>query len=227
MVSFYESPAELQANVIVGVTRLQKTKPRPGWVRGDNALTEEKRTEIAELRTRIAELEASEAKAAVAKATGTTERIDETYAHGSEKTKLRFIYRGTIDGKRIARYHETEWSWEEIMFVMGPTMIDESAEDDLIELFEDQLRTEFRNESASPKVLGLKVAIETDTWSNITVQLRALKAIKVGTKKRVASDHRKYWQLTSAGDEWVTELRAAKHKEPEDAEVPPISPEAA
>ncbi|WP_166791810.1 DUF4062 domain-containing protein [Cryobacterium frigoriphilum] len=214
MVTFFESPSELQANVIVGVTRLQKSKPRPGWVRGDNALTEEKRVEIAELRARIAELEAGEAKAAVAKATGIAERINETYAHGSEKTSIVFVFRGFGTGERVAQYHSYEWSWEEIMFIIGPTLIEEAADEDLIGLINDQLHVEVRKDQGIPTMTNLTTELEGGTWSNIIVQLRALKAIKAGTKRRVASDHRKYWQLTPAGDEWVTELRATKHEEP-------------
>ncbi|VXC39387.1 DUF4062 domain-containing protein [Plantibacter sp. T3] len=214
MVAFYDTPSDLQAAVIVGVMKLQKARPRPGWVRGNHAMTDEQRAENAELRARIAELEAAEARAVAVKATGKAEEIDKNYAHGQAKVKMLFIYRGYNGKEHIARYHAFEWSWSEVMFVIGPSMIEEASASDLIETLESSLKTDLLMEELSDvkNIRTVSVELDGDTWSTIIVQLRALKAIKAGTKKRLASDSQKYWQLTPAGDQWVTELRAERHQ---------------
>ena len=208
----WKNAEDLGSKVTRGLMHLIKNNPRPGWVRGDQALTDAKRTEIAELRTRIAELEAIEAKADADKARGAAKTIDLSYAHGDEKIEIRFVYRGRVNSKLIARYHTVEWTWDEVMFVVGAPMIEEAPEYKLIALIEEELALEVRRDEYIETPSNLTAALEDDSWDSIIVQLRALEAIQAGTRKRLASDHNKYWQLTPAGDQWVTELRAQPHK---------------
>lgn len=215
MVDFYASPAELQANVIIGVTKLQRSKPRPGWVRGDQAMTEEKRTEMAEMRARIAELEAHEAKSEANLNLKPGTEINAKYAHGDEMTIINFSYFGWSNGKRVSRNGQYEWEWDDVMFTIGPALIEEATEHKMINLIQEQLVLEVHNDEQVEDLSEIITRLNESTWSNILVQLRALKAITPGTKKRAASNHNKYWQLTPAGDQWVTELRAQPHEDAE------------
>lgn len=211
----WKTAEDLGSKVTRGLVHLIKNHPRPGWVRGDQAMTDEKRTEIAELRARIAELEASEAKADAVRGREATERIDGSYAHGDEKVNVSFVYRGWVESKSVAEYHAYRWTWDEVMFIIGPAMIEEATEHKLVNLIQEQLGSELFNDEEIVTPSNLTVSLDNDSWDSIVVQLRALKAIKSGTRKRLASDHNKYWQLTPAGDQWVTELRADRHESKE------------
>lgn len=50
--------------------------------------------------------------------------------------------------------------------------------------------------------------ISDKSWGTIIVQLRALRLIATGTKKRTVSDKAAYWKLTQAGDDYLVALRA-------------------
>jgi hypothetical protein len=88
---------------------------------------------------------------------------------------------------------------------------------------EDGWTTRWTSESA---------AISDRSWGAIIVQLRALRLITTGTKKRTVSDKAVYWKLTQAGDEYLVSLRAvpttAKNLEqPDSSGVRPHLPETA
>ena len=63
MVKQYSSPDELASVVTRGLVRAMRQYPRPGWVRGDQAMSDDVRVEIAELRAALAEAERSRRRA--------------------------------------------------------------------------------------------------------------------------------------------------------------------
>ena len=66
LVKTYSTPAELGGVVSRGLHKLQKDFPRPGWVRGDLAMTAETEARIAEMRAELAELRQAAAEAKTA-----------------------------------------------------------------------------------------------------------------------------------------------------------------
>ncbi len=81
MTKDWKNAEDLGSKVTRGLMHLIKNNPRPGWVRGDQAMTPETRAEIAELNAKIAQFEKKEVESSAA----TSAQIDDSFAHGQEK----------------------------------------------------------------------------------------------------------------------------------------------
>lgn len=205
----YTTPTDLGSVVSRGLTRLIKKHPRSGWVRGDQAMTPETRTEIAELRAELAAFKVAKAEAA---AEARNRSLDLNYAHGDELVELAVTYRGlaletydrmTYTGVRI-------FTWDDLIHAIGPYMLDEAPEERLRELLENYIVADIESDDENGWTQLHKSAVDVSdgSWGDVLVQLRALGVIEVGTKKRVPSDKSVYWRLTSAGDDYLVGLRA-------------------
>jgi Domain of unknown function (DUF4062) len=198
---------DLGSKVTRGLIHLIKNDPRPGWVRGDQALTPETRAEIAELQAQIAQFE----KRDVEMAADTSTRMDVSFAHGDEGIDLTVIHSG-IDG--YANHDEEgdlSYTWDEIIEVLGPFMIDEAPEPALRETLNKHMLREIQSDTESgwsKRWSQQSAEISDKSWGAIIVQLRALRLITTGTKKRTVSDKAVYWKLTQVGDEYLVSLRA-------------------
>lgn len=204
---------DLGSKVTRGLIHLIKNNPSPGWVRGDQAMTPETRAEIAELESKIAKLEKKELETS----SSTAVRMNENFAHGQEEIELTI----THGGRSLSSYsRESEGgtlvcTWDEIVEVLGPFMIDEAPEPDLRRTLEKHLLDNLFEDVEGGWSLDWKandVKVSDRSWGAITVQLRALNLISTGTKKRTVSDKAVYWKLTQPGDEYLVALRAAPRK---------------
>lgn len=209
MVSFYESAAELQANVIIGVMNLQNNRPSHGWVRGDQAMTDQTRADIAELRATIAGYEKKEAESKAASAL----EVNKSFAHGTESFEVNV----TLSGMDPHTYHHESqdgsfvYSWDEILELVGPYMIEEASEPSLRKRMETDVMRLIVEEGGWANYRSPRTSIADVSWGTIIVQLRALGVIQTGTKKRTVSDKAVYWKLTPAGDDYLVALRAIPH----------------
>ena len=203
----WKNAEDLGSKVTRGLIHLIKNNPRPGWVRGDQAMTLETRTEIAELKAKLAELEKEEIESAAS----TMASIDASFAHGSEAVKLKVTHTGWKGYGEHAEDGIIEYTWDEIIQVLGPFMIDEAPEPKLRTTLESHmLRDLFEKEPEGWAYDWSRENIEIadSSWGSIIVQLRALGVITTGTKKRAVSDRAVYWKLTPAGDDYLVKLRA-------------------
>lgn len=206
MTKDWRNAEDLGSKVTRGLIHLIKTNPRPGWVRGDRALTPEVRAEIAELKARIAHFEKREAEIAGAEPT----HLDIRFAFGDQTVELELMHEGYLYGDQREEGYLI-FTWDEIFSLLGPFMIDEAAEPLLRQTFDNHMLLTIQN---SPREdwergwHGEKAKISDKSWGTVMVQLRALGVISTGTKKRTASDKSVYWRLTPAGDEYLISLRA-------------------
>lgn len=196
---------DLGSKVTRGLMHLIKNNSRPGWVRGDEALTPEIRAEIAELRASIAQFEKKEVEVSSA----TPAHIDSSFAHGQEEVEIGLVHRGYRSGME-AEDGDLTYTWDEIVEVLGPSMLDEAPEPALRETFNKHMLLDIQNDpdNWSSNWTHESAEISDRSWGAIIVQLRALGLIATGNKRRTASDKAVYWKLTPAGDDYLVSLRA-------------------
>lgn len=205
MVKQFTSPDELASVVSRGLVRSMKKQPRPGWVRGDQAMTDAMRAEVAELRAALAEMERAEI-ANRADQMG----VDESFAQGDDCVELTF----SVSQRRyndVPRSVEREYSWDQLISILGPFMIDEASESSLRRVLSQHATGRLiADEAAWGELAHPSVDIVDSSWGTVLVQLRALGVITTGTKKRTVSDRAVYWKLTPGGDNYLVRLKAQK-----------------
>lgn len=208
MVKQFRTPDDLASVVSRGLIRAIKKQPRPGWVRGDQAMTDAVRTEIAELRAALAEAERRNVEAAQPTAT----QIDASFEHGEDEVELSFH----VEEGGWAPNSTTvplEYTWDDLVDLLGPSMLDEASEPVLRRVLADHAwrgLLEVDGGGWSKTFPNPKVTILDDSWGRVLVQLRALNIITTGQKKRTVSDKAVYWKLTPAGDEYLVRLKATR-----------------
>lgn len=210
MTKDWTNAEDLGSKVTRGLMHLIKNNPRPGWIGGDQAMTPEIRAEIAELKEKIAQFEKKEVESTA----GTATRIDDSFAHGSEVIELEITHKGMDTYLSVAEEGTLTYTWDEIIEVLGPFMIDEAPEPSLRETLENHMVRDLFEEEDSGWAQDWSrdsVEISDKAWGSIIVQLRALRLITTGTKKRTVSDRAVYWKLTPAGDDYLVALRAMPH----------------
>ncbi|MCA1307992.1 DUF4062 domain-containing protein [Microbacterium esteraromaticum] len=217
MTKDWKNAEDLGSKVTRGLMHLIKNNPRPGWVRGDHAMTPEVQVEIAELEAKVAKLEKKEIEASAS----SVALIDRNFAHGQEVTDLEVIYTGYLSGDvedDLTQVGSHSLTWDAIFDTLGPSMLDEATERALRAKLNSRLVVDLwaRSESWTEDVQDLSVDITDESWGSVVVQLRALGLITNGSKRRPVSDKAVYWKLTQAGDDYLVSLRAvpsaAKHQ---------------
>lgn len=204
----WKNAEDLGSKVTRGLIHLIKNNPGPGWVRGDRTMTPETRAEIAELEAKIAKLEKKE----IATSTGViAAQLDDSFAHGAEEVELLLTHRGySYVSGRVEELGDITYTWDEIIEVLGPFMIDEAPEPSLRNTFNNHMLSDIQNapDKWTNDLTNESAEISDKSWGSIIVQLRALRLITTGTKKRTVSDKAVYWKLTQAGDDYLVALRA-------------------
>ncbi|MGW9404044.1 DUF4062 domain-containing protein [Arthrobacter sp. NPDC055585] len=207
MTKDWKNAEDLGSKVTRGLLHLIKNNPRPGWVRGDLAMTPETRAEIAELEAKIAKFEKNEIETRSAVAV----QLDDSFAHGAEKVQLSLTHKGMYGYAAIEEQGDLTYTWEEVIATLGPFMIEEAPEPSLRNTFNKHMLSEIQNAPTgdwTSEWSRQSAEISDKSWGTIIVQLRALRLITTGTKKRTVSDKAVYWKLTQAGDDYLVALRA-------------------
>lgn len=216
VVKKYASPAELGSVVSRGLNRAIKRNPQPGWVRGDQAMTPEVRTQIAELKAALSDARREKAEEEAAARAKPTE-LNADYEHGEDEIAFEFRLKGFDYDGRYDSTAELTYTWDEVIETLGPFMIDEAPEPELRDRWNSHMFNDTQRLDDWPDLRSGSATITDSTWGAIIVQLRALGAIMIGEKKRPPSDKSIYWKLTPAGDEYLVRLRAKRRTEDEAA----------
>jgi len=205
MTKDWKNAEDLGSKVTRGLIHLIKNNPRPGWVRGDQAMTPETRTEIAELRAQIAQLEKREIEEQV----HTANQINTTFAHGEDQIELEVSHVNRMFGTEEEETGTIILTWDEIFKTIGPVMLDEAPESTMRLALNGRLFKEIQEDDRwGQRWQGSFARISDEAWGWVMVQLRALGLIASGTKKRGVSDKAVYWKLTPAGDGYLVGLTA-------------------
>jgi hypothetical protein len=174
-------------------------------------MTDAVRAEIAELRAALAEAERKQSEA-VHSLEATV--IDESFEHGEDKIDLSFwIDSASYDVTRHSV--ELTFTWDEIVEILGPYMMDESSERQLRGIIGStamQVLMDDPEDEQYRRMYHPTAEIAADSWGDVLVQLRALGIMRPGVKKRTVSDKEVYWTLTPAGDAYVVRLKARKRQ---------------
>ena len=112
------------------------------------------------------------------------------------------------------------FTWDGLIDVLGPMMLDEANEPSLRKALSDSAWRQLLDvpDGGWNQLSKPDVRISQDSWGRVLVQLRALGVIETGTKKRTVSDKAVYWRLTPTGDQYLVRLKAIPHERP--SEVP-------
>lgn len=219
-VSYWVTGDDLAGKVALALLDARRNYPAVGWVRGDQAMTPETQTEIAELKTKVADLmrERDEALAKKHKVPEGTAGGDDSYSLDIQVNFYREV--DIKDGKipygtqKFYAYETVSPSWNEIFAHLAPVMLNEATETELDEALDDfALNGFFNNEEAlTPKESGRiqEITAVTGELDNVIVQLFTLGLITQGTRSRTSSDSNKYWKLTSEGQDQAMRLRAVR-----------------
>lgn len=207
MTKEWKNAEDLGSKVTRGLIHLIKNNPRPGWVRGDQAMTSETRVQIAELEAKIAKLEKQEIEVSA----GTAVQINRDYAHGDEPVTLTVTHGGWTGFNEAEEDGTLECTWDNIVEAVGPYMIDEASDQSLRQTLENYLLEVIRVDTATnweTRWSDESLKLSDRSWGSVVLQLRALNLITLGTRPRGVNDRSIYWKLTTAGDDYLVGLRA-------------------
>lgn len=224
IVKEYTTPAELGGVVSRGLIKLQRDFPRPGWVRGDMAMTPETEARMAELRAELAELRQAAAEKSEAEALPKIEGL----ASGEDPFGFEMRITGTHVRDRAKQSYQRktyvwtiayETTWNEIVQLVGPSLMDEASEREIrgsLQNLGSQLIREQTDKWPDAILEWSRSEVSDATADDVLVQLFALDLVAHGKKKRTMSDHNRYWMLTSAGQDQVMRLRALRQPTPDE-----------
>jgi hypothetical protein len=204
---------ELAAKVSRALSRAIKRYPGTGWVRGDHAMTVETQQEIIDLKSQVTNLKTEK----FAAQTALVEDVEEL-AQGSEKITLKINVNDTSYpvGERKKRITvKPVTTWDDIFRELGPLLIGEAAEKEVVQRLEVHL---YSSTCLNSEDLDRIRDMGSDTsrslirggGDSVLLQLRALGLIENGRKSRQIADKTKYLALTQKGERYLLKLRAIK-----------------
>lgn len=221
VVKYWNTPAELPGHVALALMETREHYPAEGWIRANQAMTPEVRTELAELRARVAELvQQTESRSS------STFAMVEDLAQGDDEYPLEMKVTGyksdQVDptGQLLdARAPRWIWTvhvpvtWNDVLQVVGPTLLHEASEPEVFQAIQRWIRDQWPIEGVLPDDFGKQAGTEIvspGVVEDVLVQLFALGVIARGSKKRTVSDKGKYWALTDLGQDQMMKLRAIR-----------------
>jgi hypothetical protein len=212
MCQHWEGPADLGSKVSRSLIKLIKQHPAIGWIRTDQLPSEDTNEELLRLRKRVEELEAQLAEAQTEAPRGT-----ENLAQGLDQFKVLFSfkkYAGEYDINAEEHTKDHTLTWNDIFYAVSPGMMNEASEYDIRSDLSDFIESKTRK-SLQQKFRNYRLKyfyIDSDTFSTILVQLKALGLITKSVRQRSVKDEKTYWKLTPYGDTVMTQLRAIRKK---------------
>lgn len=237
MVKYWHEPSDLPGQVALAIMQVRKSHPAEGWIRASQAMTPEVKAELAELRARVRELTAElDADKQHRRSVIDPSELVQGEEEAPISCYLDFHWQDTIDsGKaytsnRARALWTTRPTWNGVFKHLGPELMDEAAEERMMEslsalcltlsrkdlLKAEDKETEQEEEStqndAEEEQVGIiyEAEITVDSFNDVKVHLNALGLIEKGNKRRPASDTNTYWKLTDRGHDQLLMLRAKR-----------------
>lgn len=195
----WDNKDSLASAVVLSLNKLIKSKPRTGWVRYVS-LTAEANKQILELK------EENEAlKAKLKQVEDEDPKGIEEFQQGDDVVSISVSY--YFGGRH---YLKVGLSWNRIVSILAPILVDESSEERMKSIFIDSIREDIlkTNKNYEPNYHR----IEEESFQQIKVQLIALRIIELSDRKRTVKDTETYWHLTPYGFRVMMNLKALKKK---------------
>ena len=108
------------------------------------------------------------------------------------------------------QYINVMLSWNRIVSILAPVLVDESSEDRMKRVFIDSVREDIIN--IEKQYTPNYPRIEEESFQQIKVQLIALRIIELSDRKRTIKDAETYWHLTPYGFRVMMNLKALRRK---------------
>lgn len=187
----------LASAVVLSLNKLIKSKPRTGWVRYVS-LSAEANKQILALK------EENEAlKAKLKQVEDEDPKGIENFQQGDDIITIgvSYFYIQT-------NYLKVKLSWNRIVSILAPVLVDEASEEKMKNVFVDSIREDILKVDKNYKPNHHK--IEEDSFQQIKVQLIALRIIEISDRKRTVKDTETYWHLTPYGFRVMMNLKALR-----------------
>jgi hypothetical protein len=193
----WDNKDSLASAVVLSLNKLIKSKPRTGWVRNASLSAEANKQILAlkeeneALKARLKQVEDEDPKGI------------EIFQQGDDLVRLTVSYHY---GNR--HYVKIDLSWNRIISILAPILVDEASEDKMKSVFIDSVREDILKvkKDYSPNFHR----IEEESFQQIKVQLIALRIIELSDRKRTVKDTETYWHLTPYGFRVMMNLKALK-----------------
>jgi hypothetical protein len=230
IVKYWTSPQELGGQVAKSLIQIRKTHPAEGWVRAGRAITPEVERELIELRARVSELTAQ-----LESEKSGHQLSSETFAQGDDVFQLPSYIHYEVKNedprtqylptKRFKKFVELDITWNELLYELGPLMMDEASEERLDEQLDTVAYELFstNQKKLTPKnaINVYRVDVSSTVIHDVKVQFFSLNLIEKSTRRHPVNDTRTYWSLTRRGQEQLMRLRAVKHTAVDDSSGDP------
>lgn len=139
MVKYWNRPGDLKAQVALAIMQIRKSHPTEGWIRAGQALTPEIKAELSELRAKVRELSADLKDEQRQQTAADTSDLEQGDDRTSIKCVLEVHWREDVEsgkaraGDRVRVYWDNDFTWDALFRHLGPEMMDEAAEEYLME----------------------------------------------------------------------------------------------
>lgn len=195
----WDNKDSLASAVVLSLNKLIKSKPRTGWVRYVS-LSAEANKQILALK------EENEAlKAKLKQVEDEDPKGIEDFQQGNDLVAI------TVSYYYIKRqYIKLKLSWDRIVSILAPVLVDEASEERMKSVFIDSIREDVlrTDKNYTPN----HHRIEEESFQQIKVQLIALRIIEISDRKRTVKDTETYWHLTPYGFRVMMNLKAMRRK---------------
>ncbi|MBI4949756.1 MAG: DUF4062 domain-containing protein [Deltaproteobacteria bacterium] len=215
MCAYWESPEDLKAKVIVGLTLAIKNTPAQGWVRAGSLASEEANRQIVELLQKIEKQSEEIEHLRITPPEGA-----EKLAQGSDSLSLDFKVTFTKDkakwndpDRTFRITHTANVSWDELFSSVAPEFLDPTQDtkmkSGIARFLREKCETEFSDKYPDYSATGSSIS-ETH-FQTIRVQFLALGLIKCHTEQRLSDDKEKdvrVCELTPLGKNQLIKVKA-------------------
>ncbi|MFE0463044.1 DUF4062 domain-containing protein [Kitasatospora sp. NPDC058965] len=202
VVRTWTTPDQLGSVVSRSLIKLMKESPGEGWVKGRNAASPELLEELSRLRAAVAEMKLARAEES------STQAALHDLAQGDE---LHMVHYKIISRGLEQAYGEIDYTWNDLFAILGARMMNEASDSDLGSALSNNIYDKLLESGQMPSDLfNPRVRITPSELDIIKVQLRALRLIDKGTKRRSVADNATYWKLTPYGDDQLVMMSALR-----------------
>ncbi len=195
----WDNKDSLASAVVLSLNKLIKTKPRTGWVRYVSLSAEANKQILAlkeeneALKAKLRQVEEEDPKGI------------EVFQQGDDDVVL------TVSYFYVSRHYiKISLSWNRIVSILAPALVDESSEEKMKSVFIESVREDILKADKSYNHNHSK--IEEESFQQIKVQLIALRIIELSDRKRTVKDTETYWRLTPYGFRVMMNLKALRRE---------------
>ena len=199
LIQKWDNKDSLASAVVLSLNKLIKSKPRTGWVRYVSLSAEANRQILAlkeeneALKAKLKQVEDEDPKGI------------EVFQQGDDTVTITVSYY-----YHDHHYPKVKLTWNRIVSILAPILVDESSEEKMKRVFIDSIREDILK--VDKRYASNYHRIEEDSFQQIKVQLIALRIIELSDRKRTVKDTDTYWHLTPYGFRVMMNLKALRRE---------------